>query len=135
MAGSWRTDSPEMASAPPWCGISPLGIAGVAVAGAGFTWWGANIPAEARALIFPADGLLRTTHLLGLIALGLLAVLLVAVGFLAPRAFGLTAGILAVVLTAPTSAPTSGSVKAAGSRISFTGTCTATASGWTRSIG
>ena len=75
------------------------GIAGVSVAGAGFAWWAAKIPAEARALIFPADGLLRTTHVLGLVALGLLAALLVVVGFLAPRAFGVTAGILAIVLT------------------------------------
>jgi cytochrome c553 len=75
------------------------GIAGVSIAGAGFAWWAANIPAEARALIFPADGLLRMTHVLGLIALGLLAVLLISVGFLAPRAFGVTAGILAIVLT------------------------------------
>jgi len=75
------------------------GVAGVSVAGTGFAWWAGNIPTEARALIFPADGLLRTTHVLGLGALGLLAVLLVVVGFLAPRAFGITAGILAVVLT------------------------------------
>jgi cytochrome c553 len=74
------------------------GVAGVSVAGVGFAWWAANIPAEAGALIFPADGLLRMTHVLGLVALGLLAVLLVVVGFLAPRAFGVTAGILAVVL-------------------------------------
>jgi cytochrome d ubiquinol oxidase subunit I len=79
--------------------LAVWGIAGVAVAGAGAAWWGANIPAEARALIFPADGLLRTTHLLGLTALGLLAVLLVVVGLLAPRTFGVTAGILAIVLT------------------------------------
>jgi cytochrome c553 len=79
--------------------LAGWGIAGVAVAGAGVAWWGANIPAEAGALIFPADGLLRATHLLGLIALGLLAVLLVVVGFLAPRAFGVAAGILAVVLS------------------------------------
>jgi cytochrome c553 len=79
--------------------LAAWGIAGVAVAGGGVAWWGANIPADARALIFPADGLLRTTHLLGLIALGLLAVLLVVVGFLAPRTFGVAAGILAIVLT------------------------------------
>ena len=40
-----------------------------------------------------------STHVLGLVALGLLAVLLVIVGFLAPRAFGVTAAILAIVLT------------------------------------
>jgi mono/diheme cytochrome c family protein len=79
--------------------LAVWGIAGVALAGAGVAWWGVNIPAEARALIFPADGLLRTTHLLGLIALGLLAVLLVVVGFLSPRSFGVAAGILAIVLT------------------------------------
>lgn len=75
------------------------GIAGVSVSSAGFAWWAANIPAEAHALIFPADGLLRTTHALGLIALAGLAILLIGVGFLAPRTFGLTAAILAVVLT------------------------------------
>jgi cytochrome c553 len=75
------------------------GVAGVSLAGAGFAWWAGNIPAEARALIFPANALLRATHVLGLFALGLLAVLLVVVGFLAPRAFGVTAGVLAIVLT------------------------------------
>ncbi len=75
------------------------GIAGVSVAGASFAWWAARIPADARALIFPPDGLLRTTYVLGLAALGVLAVLLIAVGFLAPRTFGVTAGILAILLT------------------------------------
>jgi cytochrome c553 len=37
---------------------------------------------------------------MGLAALGLLAALLIAVGFLAPRAFGVTAAILAVLFTA-----------------------------------
>jgi cytochrome c553 len=75
------------------------GVAGVSVAGASFAWWAANVPADAHALIFPPDGLLRTTYLLGVVALGLLAVLLISVGFLAPRFFGVTAGILAIVLT------------------------------------
>jgi cytochrome c553 len=43
--------------------------------------------------------LLRPTYLVGLVALALLAVLLVGVGFLAPRAFGVTTGILAIILT------------------------------------
>lgn len=79
--------------------LAAWGAAGVAVAWLGFTWWAANIPPEAVQLIFPADGLLRSTYIGGLAALGLLAVLLVAVGFLAPRAFGVTAAILAVLLT------------------------------------
>jgi cytochrome c553 len=79
--------------------LSAWGVAGVAVTGLGFVWWSGNIPADARDLIFPAAGLLRSTYVMGLAALGLLAVLLVTVGFLAPRAFGVTAAILAVLLT------------------------------------
>lgn len=79
--------------------LSLWGIAGVTVVGVGFAWWAANIPADAHALIFPAGALLRATYVLGLVALGLLAVLLVAVAFLAPHTFGVTAGILAVLLT------------------------------------
>ena len=75
------------------------GVAGVSLAGAGFAWWAGNIPTEARELIFPATALLRTTHVLGLMALGLLAVLLAVVGFLAPRTFGVTAGVLTILLT------------------------------------
>jgi cytochrome c5 len=79
--------------------LAAWGVGGVAVAWLGFAWWAARIPADAQTLIFPADGLLRPTYVVGLAALGLLAVLLVAVGFLAPRTFGVTAGILAVLLT------------------------------------
>jgi len=94
---------------------------------------GANIPADARALIFPADGLLRATHLLGLIALGLLAGLLVVVGFLAPRAFGVTAAVLAIVLTGTYFGAYERVRRAAGSRSSSMDTCTATAFERTRS--
>lgn len=79
--------------------LSVWGIAGVAVALLGSAWWAQSLPAEAGALVFPADGLLRPTYLVGLVALALLTVLLVGVGFLAPRAFGVAAGILAIVLT------------------------------------
>jgi cytochrome c553 len=79
--------------------LSVWGIAGVAVALLGSAWWAQSLPAEAGALVLPADGLLRPTYLVGLVALALLTVLLVGVGFLAPRAFGVAAGILAIVLT------------------------------------
>ena len=79
--------------------LAAWGVGGVAVAWLGFTWWERNIPVVAQKLIFPADGLLRTTYVLGLVALGLLAALLVGVGFLAPCTFGVTVGILAVLLT------------------------------------
>jgi len=77
--------------------LAAWGAAGVAVTWAGFACWAENIPGEARALIFPANGLLRPTYVAGLIALSLMAALLVCVGFLAPRVFGVTAGILAVL--------------------------------------
>jgi cytochrome d ubiquinol oxidase subunit I len=80
--------------------LAVWGVAGVAVAWLGFTWWAGNISADAQNLIFPADGLLRTTYLVGLTVLGLLVILLVGVGFLAPRTFGVTTAILAVLLTA-----------------------------------
>jgi len=79
--------------------LAAWGVGGVAVAWLGFTWWAGNIPAEAQRLIFPADGLLRPTYVVGLAALGLLAVLLVGVGFLAPRSFGAAAALLAVLFT------------------------------------
>ena len=79
--------------------LAAWGIGGVAVALLGSVWWAQNLPAEARALVFPADGLLRPTYLVGFAALALLTVLLVCVGFLAPRAFGVTAGLLAILLT------------------------------------
>lgn len=79
--------------------LAAWGMGGVAIAWAGFTWWAGNIPAEGRQLIFPEEGLLRATYLAGLAALGMFVVLLVAVGYLAPRAFGITTGILAVVLS------------------------------------
>jgi cytochrome bd ubiquinol oxidase subunit I len=79
--------------------LATWGVAGMPVAWIGFAWWAGNIPAQAQNLIFPADGLLRPTYVMGLSALALLAVLLVGVGFLAPRTFGVTTGILAVLLT------------------------------------
>ena len=79
--------------------LTAWGVGGITVAWLGFAWWAENIPADAQKLIFPADGLLRTTYVLGLVALGLLAALLAGVGFLAPRTFGATAGILAILLT------------------------------------
>ncbi|RPI06867.1 MAG: hypothetical protein EHM71_11440, partial [Zetaproteobacteria bacterium] len=45
--------------------LAAWGVVGAAVAGLGFAWWAANIPADARDLIFPAAGLLRSTYVIG----------------------------------------------------------------------
>ncbi len=73
-------------------------LAGVALSLAGLIWWQARLPVEARALVFPAGALLRQTYLAGLVALALLAVLLIGIGHLFPRGFGLPTGVAALVL-------------------------------------
>jgi len=73
-------------------------LAGAALTGLGFLWWQGRIPAEAGALVFPAEALLRSTFFLGVGALALLALLVAGVGYLAPRGFGMAAALLAVLL-------------------------------------
>ncbi|MFA5027400.1 MAG: cytochrome c, partial [Candidatus Methylomirabilota bacterium] len=73
-------------------------LAGAALTGLGFLWWQGRIPAEAGALVFPAEALLRPTFFLGVGALMLLALLTAGVGCLAPRGFGMAAALLAVLL-------------------------------------
>lgn len=78
--------------------LTVWGVGGVALSLGGTAWWFQGIPPEAQALVFGKDAIIRTTALVGLGGLGLLGVLVVAVGFLAPRSFGLTAAVLAILL-------------------------------------
>jgi cytochrome c553 len=80
--------------------LSGWTLAGIVLCVVGFAWWQANIPGEARDLIFPAGSLLHRTFLTGLSALALLTLLTVTIGYLALRGFGLTAGIAALILAA-----------------------------------
>jgi len=80
--------------------LSGWTLAGIVLALVGFVWWQANIPAEARDLIFPAGSLLWRTFVAGVAALALLTLLVAIIGYLAPRGFGLTAGIAALILAA-----------------------------------
>ena len=80
--------------------LSGWTLAGIVLSLVGFVWWQANIPAEARDLIFPMGSLLQRTFLAGLAALALLTLLVAIIGYLAPRGFGLTAGIAALILAA-----------------------------------
>ncbi len=79
--------------------LAAWGIAGAALSLAGLGWWQARIPADARALIFPAGALLRQTYLVGLAALALVSILLVWAGFLFPRTFGVAAALAAILLS------------------------------------
>jgi cytochrome c553 len=78
--------------------LAAWGVGGVALAFVGAAWWFQGIPSEAQALVFGKDAIIRTTAWVGLGALGLLGVLAVAVGFLAPKSFGLAAAVLAILL-------------------------------------
>lgn len=73
-------------------------LAGVILTLVGGAWWQGRIPAEARALIFSPGALLWQTYLVGVATLALLVLLILGVGFLVPRGFGLTAGVLALVV-------------------------------------
>ncbi len=78
--------------------LSGWTLAGVVLTALGFLWWQGNIPADAKAMVFPGDALLRSTFLLGAGTLILLAALVVALGYLLPRGFGIVAAIVAVIL-------------------------------------
>jgi cytochrome bd-type quinol oxidase subunit 1 len=78
--------------------LSAWTLAGVALTALGVFWWQANIPADARALVFPGDALLRSTFVLGTGALLLLTLGVVAIGYLLPRGFGIVAALAAILL-------------------------------------
>jgi cytochrome bd-type quinol oxidase subunit 1 len=78
--------------------LSGWTLGGVILTALGFLWWQANIPADARALVFPEGALLRSSFVLGAGMLALLAAVVVALGYLLPRGFGIVAAILAVLL-------------------------------------
>jgi mono/diheme cytochrome c family protein len=75
-------------------------LAGVALSLGGFAWWLVQVPAAARDLVLPAGSLLRQTLVVGVGALGALALVLVLFSFLVPRAVGLAPAILALALAA-----------------------------------
>jgi hypothetical protein len=79
--------------------LAGCGLAGAGLCLAGGLWWQARIPAEARALFAPADGLLRGTAALAAGAVALLALVLLA-ALAVPRAAGVALGLLALVLAA-----------------------------------
>ncbi len=78
--------------------LSAWTLGGVVLTAVGFLWWQGNIPADARAMVFPGGALLRSTFFLGAGTLILLAALVVAFGYLLPRGFGIVAAIAAVIL-------------------------------------
>ncbi|HUI71555.1 MAG TPA: c-type cytochrome, partial [Spirochaetia bacterium] len=78
--------------------LSGWTLGGVILTALGFFWWQGNIPADARALVFPGGALLRSSFLLGAGMLTLLAAVVVALGYLLPRGFGIVAAIVAVIL-------------------------------------
>lgn len=80
-------------------GLAGWGLAGAGLCLAGGLWWQARIPAEARALVAPADGLLRGTATVAAGAVALLALLMLA-ALAVPRAGGVVIGILALALAA-----------------------------------
>lgn len=80
--------------------LSGWAIGGVALSALGLLWWQAKIPGDARVLVFPAGSLLQQTFLAGVVAIGLLAILVAGIGYLFPRGFGLSAGMAALALAA-----------------------------------
>jgi hypothetical protein len=77
--------------------LAGWGLAGAGMALAGLTWWQACVPATARDLFVPGDGLLRATTALAVAALAAFA-LLMALGLAAPRALGTAAALAALLL-------------------------------------
>jgi len=75
------------------------GLAGAGACLAGALWWQAEVPAGARALFVPADGLLRGTATLAAAALALFTLVMLA-ALAAPRTGGAVLGILALLLAA-----------------------------------
>ena len=78
--------------------LSGWTLAGVVLTTLGFLWWQENIPADAGVLVFPGGALLRSTFVLGAGTLILLAALVLALGYLLPRGFGLVAAVAALLL-------------------------------------
>jgi cytochrome bd-type quinol oxidase subunit 1 len=77
--------------------LAGWGLAGSGLALPGLLWWQARVPATARDLFAPADGLLRTTATVAVAALALFALLMV-LGLAAPRAVGTAVALAALVL-------------------------------------
>jgi hypothetical protein len=77
--------------------LAGWGLTGAGMALAGLTWWQARVPATARDLFVPGDGLLRATAALAVAALAAFA-LLMALGLAAPRALGTAAALAALLL-------------------------------------
>jgi mono/diheme cytochrome c family protein len=70
---------------------------GALLLGLGLAWWQACLPADARALVLPADSLLHATGLLLMVALALFALLML-LGLAAPGTAGIAVGLVALVL-------------------------------------